>query len=42
MVALAAKINPQIKQAGSSAHNHTERTCNEEDHGYHEALDTQG
>jgi hypothetical protein len=42
MVALTAKIGPEIKQAGGRAHDHTERASNEKDHGYHETLHTQG
>jgi hypothetical protein len=42
MVALTAKINPEIKQAGGRTHKYTERASNEKDHGYHETLHTQG
>ena len=42
MVALTAKIDPEIKQAGGRTHDHTERASNEKDHGYHETLHTQG
>ena len=42
MVPLAAKIDPQIKQAGGRAHDHTERASNEEDYGEHKILHAQG
>jgi len=42
MVALTAKIDPEIKQAGGRAHKHAERASNEKDQGYEEALHTQG
>ena len=42
MAPLAAKIDPEIKQAGGRTYRHTEQASNEEDHGYHEPLRTEG
>jgi len=42
MAPLAAKIDPEVKQAGGRAYCHTEQASNKEDHDSHKPLHTEG